>query len=196
MIQIVLDVETKKLFSEIEDRDPGKLGVSYLGLIEVKEEDSSDLNNYQGFFEKDLADLWPVLEKADRLIGFNIISFDNVALAPYYPGDLSQIPILDIMREIEKELGHRLSLDSVAKATLGLGKIGSGLSAVDYWRNGEFEKLAKYCRKDVEITTMVYDFGLKNGFLKYTDKWNSLREVKVDFSFKRPEAKVQMTLGM
>jgi len=196
MSQIVLDVETKKLFSEIEDRDPAKLGVSYLGIIELPGGNLAGQENYRGFFEEDLPNLWPTLEMADRLIGFNIIDFDNRALAVYYPGDLSQIPVLDILKEVEKVLSHRLSLDSIARASLGLGKTGSGLLAVDYWRNGQLEELAKYCRKDVEITAQVFDFGLKNGFLKYFDRWNSLREVPVDFSFKPPEAKVQMTLGM
>jgi len=120
MSQIVLDVETKKLFSEIDDRDPAKLGVSYMGLIEIEE--NLNVGRYQGFFEKDLKKLWPILEQADRLIGFNIIGFDNLALNAYYHGDLNQMPILDILVEAEKALGHRLSLDSIAQATLGINK--------------------------------------------------------------------------
>ncbi|MBU2592195.1 MAG: hypothetical protein ABH867_01865 [Patescibacteria group bacterium] len=150
MTEIVLDVETKKLFSEIEDRDPAKLGVSYLGMIELSNGDLTGQENYRGFFEENLPDLWPTLEMADRLIGFNIIDFDNRALAAYYPGDLSQIPVLDILKEVEKVLNHRLSLDSIARATLGLGKTGSGVSAVDYWRNGRLEEPAKFRAKPAE----------------------------------------------
>jgi len=194
MSQIVLDVETKKLFSEIDDRDPAKLGVSYMGLIEIEE--NLNVGRYQGFFEKDLKKLWPILEQADRLIGFNIIGFDNLALNAYYHGDLNQMPILDILVEAEKALGHRLSLDSIAQATLGINKIGSGISAVDYWRNQELEKLARYCQKDVEITAELFDFGLKNGYLKYKDKWNNLKQFPVDFSFKKTQTKIQMSLGV
>jgi hypothetical protein len=41
----------------------------------------------------------------------------------------------------------------------------------------------KYCEADVDITKKIYDFGLKNKFVKFTDYWNSERTVPVDFSY-------------
>jgi len=49
---------------------------------------------------------------------------------------------------------------------------------------------------DVEITAQIFEFGFKNNYLKYKDKWNNLKEFPVDFSFKKVEAKVQMSLGV
>lgn len=196
MSQIVLDVETKKLFSEVEDRDPTRLGVSYAGIWHLEDETALKPNLYRGFFEEELADLWPVLEGAKRLIGFNIIGFDLPTLSPYYAGDLARLPVLDILEKIREVAGHRVSLEAVAQATLSLGKSGSGLKAIEYWRAGERDKLAEYCRQDVKVTAEVYQFGLKNGFLRFYNKWNNLKEVPVDFSLPKIVDKVQMTLGV
>ena len=45
------------------------------------------------------------------------------------------------------------------------------------------EKLRRYCEMDVIISKELYDFGLKNHFLKYKDKWNTPRIVNVNFSY-------------
>jgi hypothetical protein len=36
---------------------------------------------------------------------------------------------------------------------------------------------------DVLITKDLYDFGLKNNYLKFKDKWNTPRTVEIDFSY-------------
>lgn len=196
MSQIIIDVETKKLFSEISSRDPGELEVSYVGILKVDDNGLFQSKDYQGFFEEDLGGLWPMLEKADRVIGFNIINFDFPALRPYYPGNLMSLPRLDMLNEVEKILSHRVSLQSIAQATLNEGKNGSGLDAVGFWRKGDRDSLSKYCRQDVEVTAKVYRYGLENKKLKFTDRLNNLREVAVDFSYVKSNSNVQMTLGM
>ena len=196
MSQIIIDVETKKLFSEINSRDPGKLEISYVGILKVNDKGLFQSKDYQGFFEEDLGSLWPILEKADRVIGFNIINFDFPALKPYYTGDLMSFPRLDMLNELEKILSHRVSLQSIAQATLNEGKSGSGLDAVEYWRKGDKDSLSKYCRQDVEVTARVFRYGLENKKLRFTDRLNNPREVAVDFSYVKSNPKVQMTLGM
>jgi len=196
MSQIIIDVETKKLFSEINSRDPGKLEISYVGILKVDDKGLFKPYDYQGFFEEDLGSLWPILEKSDRVIGFNIINFDFPALKPYYTGDLMSFPRLDMLNELEKILSHRVSLQSIAQATLNEGKSGSGLDAVEYWRKGDKDSLSKYCRQDVEVTARVFRYGLENKKLRFTDRLNNPREVAVDFSYVKSNPKVQMTLGM
>lgn len=161
---IVFDIETQKTFDEVggvENRD--QLGVSYVGVYSYSQK------KLFGFFEKDL----PLLEKvliAEKplLIGFNSIHFDVPVLQPYFKGiDLSTLPHLDILKEIEAELGHRLKLDSVAQSTVYSKKSGDGLDAIRWYREGDFESLAKYCLGDVEVTREVYEFGLRHGKLYY-----------------------------
>jgi DEAD/DEAH box helicase domain-containing protein len=98
---------------------------------------------------------------------------------------------------VKNTLGHRLSLNSLAKDTLGKEKTDDGLNAVIYFQKGDSESLAKlkkYCEMDVLITKELYDFGLKNKYLKYKDKWNTPRVVEVDFSYPKNDTVSQIGL--
>ena len=135
------------------------------------------------------------MTNADRVVGFNSISFDMATLAPYYVGDLLQLPNLDIMVELEKKLGHRIGLDAVAKETLGIQKNGHGLDAIRYFHDQDWESLEKYCMQDVKVTKEIYDHGVKVGKLKFKNKWNEVVTVEVDFSYSKSNLnKVQTTL--
>lgn len=187
MRHVILDVETIKSFDQVGGYFPEKLGVSFVGVIErevlprewkqiVKEE------RYE-IFEPDIKALWPILERADLLVGFNIDGFDMMTLKPYYSGDVKALPTLDLMLRFKEKMGHRISLDAIAGETLGTKKSGNGLDALEYYAKGELDKLASYCMKDVEITRDVYDYGRINKRIKYKNKWNDLVETEIDFEF-------------
>jgi DEAD/DEAH box helicase domain-containing protein len=191
-----LDVETKKTFDEVGGYFPEKLEASFVGIIErngFPGEAGVNEVRYE-LFEADFPTIPEILESADIIIGFNSIGFDLPALKPHYPGDISKLPQLDLLDVIKNEAGHRVSLDAVAKETLGTQKIGHGLDAITYYQNKEFDKLAKYCMKDVEITRDLYDFGRENGYVKFLNKWNNLVRLDVDFSIKNVDSALQMTL--
>lgn len=193
MLQLILDVETKKTFDEVGGYFPEKLEVSFVGVC--ARQGTSGPGEMLGFFEKDFKDLFPLLEKADVVVGFNIDNFDMPTLIPYYSGDISKIPTLDVMNRIKDTAGHRIGLDAVAQATLGIGKNGNGLDAIKYWKNRDFDALSKYCLQDVAVTRDVYDYGLNKGHVKFHNKWNRLIECKVDFSFTpKKDSGMQMSL--
>lgn len=194
MLQVILDVETKKTFDEVGGQGfAERLGVSFVGVC--VREGFSGKGEMRRFFEQDIPELFPLLEKADVVIGFNIDDFDMQTLVPYYSADITTIPTLDILTRIKDSAGHRIGLDAVAQATLGIGKSGNGLDAIKYYQNKEWEKLASYCLQDVEVTRDVYDFGLQKGLVKFKNKWNRLIECQVDFSFTpQKDAGVQMSL--
>ncbi|MBD3250390.1 MAG: hypothetical protein GF381_02370 [Candidatus Pacebacteria bacterium] len=193
MLQVILDVETKKTFADVGGFFPDRLGISFVG-VNIRDR-FHDKGQMKSFFEDDLPDLFPLLEKADVVVGYNIDGFDFPALAPYYSGDILTLPSLDLMDRIKQSFGHRIKLDSVAKESLGVGKIGDGLDAIKYYQNKELEKLEKYCIQDVKVTRDVYDYGLKHGRVKFRNKWNRMIDCEVDFSF-TPQKNdgVQMTL--
>ena len=196
MKQIFLDVETKKTFDEVGGYFPEKLEPSFIGIIERDgfPEESSFREIRHELFEQDFDKLPTLLEHADVIIGFNNIGFDLPAISMFYPGDISKLPQLDILDIIKNTAGHRVSLDAVAKETLGTQKIGHGLDAINYYQNKEFEKLAKYCMKDVEITRDIYDYGRKNHKVKFLNTLNNLVELDVDFDFHPQSNSLQMTL--
>ncbi|MFP4398277.1 MAG: DEAD/DEAH box helicase, partial [Desulfonatronovibrio sp.] len=80
------------------------------------------------------------------------------------------LPTLDILADVERRLGHRLSLDHLAGHTLGAKKSGNGLMALKWWKEGKLNKIIDYCRQDVTVTRDLYNFGLQTGYLIYQNK--------------------------
>lgn len=188
---LVFDVETKKAFDEVGGYYPEKLGVSIIGTY-WREEGREE---YVGYREDNFSPFWRKLETADLVVGFNIINFDYATLKPYYTGSFAQFPSLDIMVEMEKNLGHRVALDAVAKETLGEQKNGHGLDAIRYYHDRDWESLEKYCLQDVKVTKDLYDYGVNHKVLRFKNKWNNLIEVPVNFERGEEEkAVVQTTL--
>lgn len=199
MFEVIFDTETKKFFDAIEEYDPSKLGVSLLSMYirEIGEDLREIKGEIKSFWEKDLEKAWKIFQKADRIIGFNSIGFDVPALTPYAPPHFPKLPHFDILAHIKESQGKRVSLDSLARATLGKTKTDSGENAILYYQRGDeesLEKLRKYCEADVLITRDIYDFGLKNGYLKFIDFWNETHDVKVDFSYPKEDLEVQSSL--
>ncbi len=162
--KIVLDLETQNLFQDVGGRGKNHLlKVSLCGIYDY----SRDM--YVMYEEAELPKLAPVLQSADQIIGFNIKDFDFQVLQPYLNFDISEIPYYDLLEEINKVIGHRIKLESVAQGTLGSGKSGDGKEAVLYYRNGRMDLLKKYCQDDVKITRQVYEYALKNQKVLYRD---------------------------
>jgi DEAD/DEAH box helicase domain-containing protein len=137
---------------------------------------SYELEKYEAYFEADLSSkLGPRLQAADLTIGFNIRRFDLPVLQPYLSFPVSSLPVLDIMEEIVKNLGHRVSLESLAQATLGEGKSGSGLDALRWFKEGRFDLITKYCLDDVRLTKALYDYGKQHGRLFATSRFSEER---------------------
>jgi hypothetical protein len=174
MRAITFDIETIGGFGR------GRIDTSELELTVVGIHDSAT-DAYASYLRDELPKLWPILEGADVLIGFNSDSFDIPLLNRYYPGDLSRIRSLDIMVEVQKSLGRRIRLDTLARATLGRGKTGDGAKAGEWWEAGDYDKVRKYCIEDVRLTRELYDYALKNGKLKYKDL-RDIKEIKIDTS--------------
>lgn len=141
----------------------------------------SETDTFTSYTEDQLPTLWHILERADLLIGYNSNHFDIPILNRYYAGDLGKIRSVDLLTEIKNTLGRRIKLDSVAQATLGRKKSGSGLDAIKWWQEGKFEKVIKYCIEDVRITKEIYEYALKNGKVRYSD-FGTKRDIVLDTS--------------
>ena len=141
MLQIILDVETKKTFDEVGGFFPDRLGISFVGVC--VREGLSGKGEMQSYWEKDLPLLFPLLEKADVVIGFNVDNFDMQTFVPYYSADITKIPTLDVLTRIKESAGHRIGLDAVAQETLGIGKSGDGLDAIKYYHVKQWDKLER-----------------------------------------------------
>jgi DEAD/DEAH box helicase domain-containing protein len=173
---VYFDLESQKLFQDVGGRDASRLllacGVTW----------STTRNDFAVYWEKDAPALIAELKAADRVIGFNILGFDYEVLKPYGRNEnFRAFRTTDMLQDIYRTLGFRLRLDSIAKATLGATKTADGLQSVEWFRNGELEKVAEYCKSDVDITRRVYEFGRDNGFVHYYSKLGSKLKVPVNW---------------
>ncbi len=70
MRKITFDIETKNTFEDIGENNPALLDISIVCIHD------SETDKYDSFLEDDFDRLWPILESADMLIGFNSDHFD------------------------------------------------------------------------------------------------------------------------
>jgi len=157
---LVLDLETQKSFKEVSasrDQMLEKLKISVVGVYDYADD------QYRIYEEKELMVLEKHLREASLVIGFNIRRFDMPVLAPYLFSPVSEFPVLDLLEDIEKVRGHRVSLDSIARPTLNQQKSGSGKDAITLFRENRMEELKRYCLDDVRLTKGIYDYGCQHG---------------------------------
>ncbi len=183
---IVLDIETQRGFNEVDRKKLHLLKVSVACIHDSK------TDSYTAFEEKEMLKLEEILKQADLIVGFNIRDFDFEVLAPYFMTPVKNFPILDLLVEIEKVRGHRVSLQSVAQATLKSSKSGSGWDALKLYKEGRMEELKKYCMDDVRITKDVYEYGIQHKMISFiSNRDYQTHEVPVSWGDALKEVKEQ-----
>lgn len=161
---VCFDIETQRLFSEVG----GRRNLDRLGLAVAVTYDSTT-DTYEAWQEPQAAGLIEKLRNAGLVVGYNIIGFDYGVLQAYTSEPLHRLPTLDIMYEVARVLPYRPSLASVGQLTLGLGKSGDGLKAVEWFRAGQVDRVIAYCRDDVRLVRSLLGFALENGYLRCPD---------------------------
>ncbi len=156
---LVLDLETKHTFKEFSE--PGQLGVTVAAVYNYAD------SKHHVFEEKELNQLFPLLENASYIVGYNINSFDLPVLQPYYPGKISQLAAFDLLDDIKNLIGHRLALNDLVGATLNKHKTGHGLQAINLYQEGRWDELKRYCLDDVLLTKELLDFGIRHREVYY-----------------------------
>lgn len=175
---LFLDVETQNFFDSFEAGSGAQfsdLKISFAGAYD------NDKDKYYSFWEKDIKKLGELMLSTDRVVGYNVWGFDYGVLQPYLNFEPWELPTLDLMIAMRNTVGFRPKLDTLAKANLGSGKIGTGLDAGEYFRNGDLDKLEEYCLEDVRLTYEVWNIGAKNGKLKYYDSRGFAKETEIDW---------------
>ncbi len=74
---------------------------------------------------------------------------------------------------------YRVSLQALAKGTLGESKMGKATDAPTLFAEGKLDKLVEYCQKDVELTRAVFQIGCDRGAVEIKDlaipvRWDEL----------------------
>ena len=173
---VYFDLETQKSADEV-----GGWGNIREMRMSIGVTFSTARNEYRIYGEKQVDDLLVELQRADLVVGFNNLRFDYEVLHYYTVFDLSQVPTLDVLVELQKQLQHRLSLDAVASATLGVEKTAEGLQAIHWFREGKFMEIAEYCCYDVKITRLVHEYGAAHKQLFYKNRFGNKLSVPVSW---------------
>lgn len=171
---VYFDLETQKSAAEVGGWDKKRDMKMSVGVTYNTHDDQ-----YRIYSEDQVNDLVKQLTRADVVVGFNIINFDYEVLHGYTALDMHSIPTLDLMVDLEKTLGHRVSLDAVAKTTLNAPKIADGLQALKWWKEGKIMEIAEYCCFDVKITKVLHEYGKQHGEVSFVDRVGQKRTVKV-----------------
>ena len=163
---IYFDLETQRAADEVG----GWGNISRMGMS-IGVTCSSRTGEYKIYGEAQVGDLINELQRADLIVGFNHFGFDYEVLHAYTTMDLKQLPTLDMLVELQKSLGHRLSLDSIATATFGVEKTAEGLQAIKWFKEGKLAEIAEYCCYDVKITKLVYEYGQQHRQIHYNNRF-------------------------
>lgn len=156
---IFFDLETKRL-----SKDVGGWHNAHLMGMSVAVIYDSVSNKYEYYEERDVKNLLLKLDSADMVVGYNVIDFDYKVLSAY-AGKKLNFNTYDLLKEIFKSTNVRISLKDIAKVNLGDQKLADGVQAVQWYKDGDMEKLKTYCQKDVELVRDLYNLLIKQGFL-------------------------------
>lgn len=172
MVEIYLDTETQRLAEEVQG---GWENIRAFGLSVAVTWDAA--NGYREWFEPEAGRLIGELSAFDRIVTYNGLRFDLPVLSAY--GDVRELhkKSLDLLQDLRRRLGFRVSLQNLARATLGKGKTASGLEAVKWWRSGDpalRQRVVDYCRMDVEILREIVAHGRREGFVKIPSQGRDL----------------------
>lgn len=139
-------------------------------------------NKFKTWHEEQAEELIEFLLSFDHIIGFNIKHFDNAVISKYRSGAKEELDkkSIDMLEAIEYKLGHRLKLQSVVSATLGISKTADGKQAMQWWLEGKKEEVEKYCINDVKITKDLFLHGFEKKEVLY-ESLGEIRKIRVDW---------------
>lgn len=191
---VYLDIETERWSDEVEGgwRNISAFGMALAVTFDGPPPGFTCWGNWAPGHSMDPATVAQALIQHllsfDRIITFNGERFDFKVLSAY--GDVSGLYArsLDVLRIAEKELGHRISLDSLSRATLGRGKSGDGRQAVNWLREGTgqgFHQAVSYCIGDVMLLMELVYHGRCCDKLFFFDRHGDLRTM----SYREPPMK-------
>ncbi len=174
---LVVDIETKTLVDAVGGwKNFKQLEVSVACAYDSK------TDQFLSYREDQLGELVSLC-KERLLVGYNLLGFDLPVLEKYGLPQASELDVFDIMVDVHNVSGWRfVKLDKIATATLNVGKSADGIMAVEWWKQGEVDKIIEYCLQDVKVTRDVFLHGLNKGFIKIEKAEGEPAEFQVNWS--------------
>jgi len=171
---LLFDIETQRSAAEV-----GGWGNTHLMRLALGVVYDAATGAFETYTEERAEALVERLFRAPVVVGFNSRRFDYRVLRAYTTRDLERLPTFDLLEEIHKKLGYRISLGHLATHTLGRGKSGDGLQSLEWWKEGRLDLIESYCRMDVEILRDLLAFAAREGHVLFQRKTGELVRLPV-----------------
>jgi DEAD/DEAH box helicase domain-containing protein len=124
---------------------------------------------YNVYTAETVASLLASLREADLVIGFNTHDFDYQVLQPYSAAPLATLPTLAVLDAVQHTLGFRLSLGHLVRETLGIERPDDSLHTLQWYQEGDRERIVQQCRRDLELLRALVRHGASTGTVFYRD---------------------------
>ena len=173
---LAYDIETKEFFPK-GTRDFSHMSISMCGWYTSWDKQVKTVT------DEDIHEFFSDIRECHLCVGFNTKRFDNIILEQYDSDDILQKrPHFDMWEETYETLGHMVSLDSIARASLNRKKSGHGSKAPILWKEGRYEELRSYLIQDVILTKDVFIKACKEGSLTFESKIPPNETLPIDCS--------------
>ncbi len=173
---VLFDIETLRSAADVGGWDRAhKMGIALAVVCHLEE------GRLETFLEPRAGELAATLKSAGLVVGFNSRRFDYAVLSGYTGEDYARtLPTLDLLDSMVERLGRRVSLDHLTKETLGAGKSADGLQSLQWVKEGRYDLIEEYCRRDVELLRDLYLFGRREGYVVIAERSGRIK-VPVDW---------------
>ncbi|MCX6850575.1 MAG: hypothetical protein NTY98_16770 [Verrucomicrobia bacterium] len=166
---VYLNLETRRTATEAGGWDKlSVLGVSIAVTITTR--------GPQIFTEDKIPELAGALSRAERIVGYNLRHFDLKVLAGYAEFSTGKARVVDLLDEVERAAGHRVSLQALASATLGIRFSCDSLDMVKLWKEGKVLDVIEGCSNQVFAIKALHEHARAHGELFYFLHENEQRE--------------------
>ena len=168
---VYLDLETENLLADV-GYSPSQLKMSVGVLFQERKK------NFLKFASNEyvllgIDELIDGLFQAETIVGFNLLHFDYFVLQSMTMRDLSMLrtKTIDLQALLKARHGRKkgMSLDNLGKHTLRMETFYDSKRMPEYWRNREYEKVMKHCRRDVTIIRGLYLKAQRDNHLLFFD---------------------------
>jgi DEAD/DEAH box helicase domain-containing protein len=153
-----------------------------LGLGVAVTYDTQD-ERYRVYTAETVEDLLASLRLADMVIGFNLRDFDYQVLQPYTTASLAALPTLAILDDVQEEVGYRLSFTHLLQETLGINRPDESLHTLQWFRQGERNRIVEHCRRDITHLRALVRHGAHTGHVWYRDRTDARQAFAVHWQF-------------
>jgi DEAD/DEAH box helicase domain-containing protein len=174
--QLYLSLTTQKSAEEVGGwQHKHLLGLGLAMLYDAHEK------RYHVYTEETVDLLLARLRQADLIIGFNTRDFDYQVLQAYTDTPLPILPTCAMLDDIQKALGYRINFRHIVFETLGSERPDDSLNTLQWYREGDIERLLHVCRRDVDWLRDLMRHGSMTGTLNYRDRSGIQRTLPVSW---------------